>query len=96
MATIDIQQLKKYSLADSSLRDYQQENKQKIYDAWGKTNSVMLQMPTGTGNTRLCVSIIKDIFHYGHDKKTSAVRQMSMIVFCVFRSNPLLWGRGYI
>ena len=72
MATIDIQQLKKYSLADSSLRDYQQENKQKIYDAWGKTNSVMLQMPTGTGKTRLFVSIIKDIFHYGHDKKTSA------------------------
>lgn len=69
MAKIDFNRLKAYSLEDKSLRDYQQENKQNIYDAWSQSNSVMLQMPTGTGKTRLFVSIIKDIFHYSRDKK---------------------------
>ena len=69
MAVIDIQSLKAYSQEDETLRDYQQENKQKIYDAWSQYNSVMLQMPTGTGKTRLFVSIIKDLFRYGHDNK---------------------------
>lgn len=71
MSTFDIQSLKAYSLEDTTLRDYQQDNKQKIYDAWGRTNSVMLQMPTGTGKTRLFVSIIKDIFHYSRDSKVA-------------------------
>lgn len=66
-----IEALKKYSQEDESLRDYQQDNKQKIYDAWSRCQSVMLQMPTGTGKTRLFVSIIKDIFHYGRDNKVS-------------------------
>lgn len=69
MAVFDIESLKTYSLEDEALRDYQQDNKQKIYDAWSRVNSVMLQMPTGTGKTRLFVSIIKDIFHYGRDNK---------------------------
>lgn len=69
METLDIERLKKYSLEDETLRGYQQDNKQKIYDAWGRINSVMLQMPTGTGKTRLFVSIIKDLFHYGRDNK---------------------------
>lgn len=68
MLNVDFKQLKAYSLEDDTLRDYQQENKQRIYDAWVESNSVMLQMPTGTGKTRLFVSIIKDIFHYSHDK----------------------------
>ncbi len=54
---------------DETLRDYQQENKQKIYDAWARCRSVMLQMPTGTGKTKLFVSIIKDIYNYGVDTK---------------------------
>jgi superfamily II DNA or RNA helicase len=66
-----IEALKKYSQEDESLRDYQQDNKQKIYDAWSRCQSVMLQMPTGTGKTRLFVSIIKDIFHYGRDNKVA-------------------------
>lgn len=69
MAKIDFNRLKAYSLEDKSLRDYQQENKQNIYDAWSQSYSVMLQMPTGTGKTRLFVSIIKDIFHFSRDKK---------------------------
>ena len=71
MAIINIESLKAYSKEDATLRDYQQENKQKIYDAWGCYNSVMLQMPTGTGKTRLFVSIIKDIFHYSRDNKVA-------------------------
>ena len=66
---MDILQLKSYSLKDDTLRGYQQDNKQKIYDALERVNSVMLQMPTGTGKTRLFVSIIKDIFQYSRDNK---------------------------
>lgn len=68
---MEIAQLLSYYNQDSSLRDYQRENKQKIYDAWSRCQSVMLQMPTGTGKTRLFVSIIKDIFQYGRDNKVS-------------------------
>ena len=46
---------------DNSLRDYQQEAKHAIFEAWDEVNSVMFQMPTGTGKTRLFTSIIKDI-----------------------------------
>ena len=52
------------SYNDDSLRDYQKENKTKIYKAWQSVNSVMLQMPTGTGKTRLFCSILKDIHNY--------------------------------
>lgn len=59
---------------DKTLRDYQIENKRKIYEAWQHYRSVMLQMPTGTGKTRLFVSIARDIFEYGHSiKKTLKV-----------------------
>lgn len=49
---------------DTTLRDYQVENKRKVYEAWQHCRSVMLQMPTGTGKTRLFVSIARDIFDY--------------------------------
>ena len=55
--------------ADDSLRDYQIENKRKIYDAWSKLDRVMLQMPTGTGKTRLFVSIVKDLHNWGAENK---------------------------
>lgn len=54
---------------DTTLRDYQIENKRKIYQAWQKCRSVMLQMPTGTGKTRLFVSIARDLFNYGAARK---------------------------
>ena len=56
---------------DTSLRDYQIRNKQKIYNAWQNYRSVMLQMPTGTGKTRLFVSIVKDLFHWGVEHKSA-------------------------
>ena len=60
--------LQKYYQADSSLRQYQQKNKEKIYKTWETCKSVMLQMPTGTGKTRLFVSIIKDIHHLAQEE----------------------------
>lgn len=62
-----LEELKSYK--DKDLRDYQQENKQKVYEVWARCQSVMLQMPTGTGKTRLFVSLIKDIFHYSRNHK---------------------------
>ena len=61
--------LKKYADKDSSLRDYQRDNKQKVYEAWENCQSVMLQMPTGTGKTRVFASIIKDIRYYSEEAK---------------------------
>ena len=47
---------------DTDLRDYQQQHKEDVYEAWDAGHrSVMLQMPTGTGKTRVFVSIIKDL-----------------------------------
>ena len=53
--------LKEIVCNDESLRYYQFDNKLKIYSEWSTCDSVMLQMPTGTGKTRLFVSIINDI-----------------------------------
>lgn len=45
------------------LRPHQVQAKAKIFDAWAKYDSVMLQMPTGTGKTYLFTSLINDILH---------------------------------
>ena len=54
---------------DPTLRPYQQKAKKDIFESWDKIDNIMFQMPTGTGKTRLFVSIIKDIFHYSRYKK---------------------------
>ena len=69
MDNILFENLKKYSDTDKSLRDYQRDNKQKVYKAWENCQSVMLQMPTGTGKTRVFASIIKDIRYYSEEVK---------------------------
>lgn len=46
---------------DHTLRDYQQEAKEKIFSQWDCVDNVLYQMPTGTGKTRLFTSIIRDI-----------------------------------
>lgn len=46
---------------DHTLRDYQQEAKEKIFDQWDSWDNILYQMPTGTGKTRLFTSIIRDI-----------------------------------
>lgn len=46
---------------NSNLKEHQIEVKGKIFDAWDKYDSVMLQMPTGTGKTYLFTSIVNDL-----------------------------------
>lgn len=59
------------SYKDESLRDYQRDCKLNIYDLWKTNDSIMLQMPTGTGKTKLFVSIMNDFafFSMGKDDK---------------------------
>lgn len=52
-------------MKDISLRNYQQEAKEKIFSQWNHVNNVLYQMPTGTGKTRLFTSIIRDINVWG-------------------------------
>lgn len=57
--------------SNDQLREYQRENKLKIYELWKTHQSVMLQMPTGTGKTRLFASIVKDLHNTGVKNKTA-------------------------
>lgn len=45
------------------LRPHQIDAKAKIFEAWTKCDSVMLQMPTGTGKTYLFTSLISDLLN---------------------------------
>ena len=42
-----------------TLRDYQAEMLQRLRDTWARRQSVMLQMPTGTGKTHLMAAVIR-------------------------------------
>lgn len=53
------------SRTDRTLRPYQQTAKESIFSAWDDCDTVMFQMPTGTGKTRLFTSIISDIKAWG-------------------------------
>lgn len=46
---------------NTNLRPHQKEAKKKIFEAWDRYDSVMLQMPTGTGKTYLFTSLINDL-----------------------------------
>lgn len=46
---------------DHTLRNYQQEAKEKIFGQWDYVDNVLYQMPTGTGKTRLFTSLIRDL-----------------------------------
>ena len=50
-----------------SLRDYQKNIKQRVFDAWRNHASAMVQMPTGTGKTHLLASIIYDLLSAEQD-----------------------------
>lgn len=55
---------------NKDLRDYQKEMKQKVFEQWQNGNkSVMIQMPTGTGKTRVFTSIIRDVWISSFDKR---------------------------
>ena len=44
----------------TELRDYQQQMKDRLYDSWTRQQSVMVQMPTGTGKTHLMAKVIDE------------------------------------
>lgn len=46
---------------NENLREHQIDAKGKIFDAWNSYDSVLLQMPTGTGKTYLFTSVINDL-----------------------------------
>lgn len=52
-----------YIQDNAALRPHQIKAKAQIFEAWGTYNSVMLQMPTGTGKTYLFTSLINDILN---------------------------------
>lgn len=54
---------------DDCLRQYQIDSKSKIFTAWSTYRSILFQMPTGTGKTRLFASIIKDIRRISVEKR---------------------------
>lgn len=53
--------ISKIVLDNDRLRPHQVSAKERIFKAWHIYDSVMLQMPTGTGKTYLFTSIIKDL-----------------------------------
>ena len=47
------------------LRDYQQEMLERLHDAWEEQQSVMVQMPAGTGKTHLMAAVIRENMAHG-------------------------------
>ena len=67
---------------DKKLRPYQTELKKKIYDSYKDNGAILLQMPTGTGKTRLFVSILKDFHNYAvsqDDETRKAIRTLVLV-----------------
>lgn len=64
---------------DTKLRPYQSASKKAIYSAWETSNSVLFQMPTGTGKTYLFCSIIRDIQRLSVEEKRLTGEK------CIFR-----------
>ena len=42
------------------LRDYQTDIMARIIDEWQRCKSVMVQMPTGTGKTRVLAALVNE------------------------------------
>lgn len=54
---------------NKDLRQHQTTAKEDIYKAFKIFRSVMFQMPTGTGKTKMFSSIIKDLHEYGAKRR---------------------------
>ena len=69
------------------LRDYQKEMLERLHHAWEKHQSVMVQMPTGTGKTVLLAKVIRNSFTPNSssvgEKKIKRVRKKSPSILIV-------------
>ena len=54
-----------FRLMGDMLRDYQQEMLERLHDAWEEQQSVMVQMPAGTGKTHLMAAVIRENMAHG-------------------------------
>ena len=79
-------------MLDLTLRPYQQSLKDAVATAWRTHRSVMLQMPTGTGKTRLFVSLIADIRKAEPGAKVLIVTHRKELVEQISRSLTTHYG----
>lgn len=71
---------------DRTLRPYQVKAKEDILRAWNGSRHVMLQMPTGTGKTRLFVLLIADIRRHNPEAGVLIVTHRRELVEQISRS----------
>lgn len=77
---------------DDRLRRYQTEMKAAVWKAWQKARRVMLQMPTGTGKTRLFVSLIRDIRQADADARILIVAHRTELIGQISRALSVHYG----
>ena len=66
---------------NDGLRDYQIKSKEDIYDKWGRgVKSLMLQMPTGTGKTKVFSSIVRDFLKYFISNSINHIEEKILII----------------
>ena len=53
------------------LRDYQKDMIARIFQEWEKCQSVMVQMPTGTGKTQVLASIVNELIAHNEQAITN-------------------------
>ena len=55
------------------LRDYQEDIRRRVLDAWEHENSVLVQMPTGTGKTIVLASLVNEQLKIDNGKTDNIV-----------------------
>jgi superfamily II DNA or RNA helicase len=73
--------MKEILSSDNGLRDYQINIKNEIYSAWqNEFRRVMLQMPTGTGKTKVFSSVVWDYLRYFKDNSDNYISSKILII----------------
>ena len=62
------------------LRDYQAEMLERLYQAWEKQPSVMVQMPTGVGKTHLMAEVIRCQLKIDNGQLTTGCENRVLVV----------------
>ena len=71
--------------AENMLRDYQIEMLDRLKRAWKRQQSVMVQMPTGTGKTHLMAAVIRSLTHNHSPKGEGSSDQGGMVLVVAHR-----------